>query len=171
MQVRIIRSANRRRTAHARVLDGEVVVRVPAGMAPDEESRVVEKLRRRLERRSLAEAVDLRTRAGVLARRHRLPVPARIRWVSNQETLWGSCTPATSEVRISDRLSSMPLWVVDYVVVHELAHLVELEHGPSFWKLVNRYPLSERARGYLMAIGAGSDLDGPAAAPPSTSTA
>ncbi|MDA8392512.1 MAG: M48 family metallopeptidase [Actinomycetota bacterium] len=160
MQVRIIRSANRRRTVQARVVNGEVVVRVPQGMAAEEESRVVERLHRRLERRSAAKEVDLAERAGRLADRHRLPLPSGIRWVSNQETLWGSCTPATGQVRISDRMSGMPLWVLDYVLVHELAHISQPGHGPAFWRLVDRYPLSERARGYLMASGAGADLDG-----------
>ena len=42
--------------------------------------------------------------------------------------------------------------------MHELAHLIEANHGPRFWKVVNRYPRTERARGYLMAIGL-EDLD------------
>ena len=58
-------------------------------------------------------------------------------------------------IRISDRLLKMPDFVHDYVVVHELAHLEVPKHGPEFWKRVNRYPKTERARGYLMAIGMG----------------
>ena len=47
----------------------------------------------------------------------------------------------------------LPAFVVEYVLVHELAHLVQASHGPEFWALVNRYPKTERARGYLMALG------------------
>ena len=54
---------------------------------------------------------------------------------------------------VSARLAAYPRWVLDYVIVHELAHLVEASHGPAFWELVNRYPLAERARGYLIAKG------------------
>jgi predicted metal-dependent hydrolase len=76
-----------------------------------------------------------------------------IRWVTNQNQRFGSCTPSQGTIRISHRLGKMPQWVQDYVIVHELAHLLEANHGPHFWALVNRYPLTERARGYLMATG------------------
>ena len=47
----------------------------------------------------------------------------------------------------------MPRFVLEYLVMHELSHLAEPGHGPAFWALVNRYPRTERARGYLMAVG------------------
>ena len=46
----------------------------------------------------------------------------------------------------------MPDWMLAYVVMHELAHLEEANHGAGFWRLVNHYSLAERARGYLMAL-------------------
>jgi predicted metal-dependent hydrolase len=79
-----------------------------------------------------------------------------IRWVENQEWRWGSCTPADGAVRISSRVAAEPSWVLDYVIVHELAHLDVPCHDAAFWRIVNRYPKAERARGFLMARG----LDG-----------
>jgi hypothetical protein len=64
---------------------------------------------------------------------------------------WGSCTPDEGRIRISNRLTSVPIWVLDSVLVHELAHLQVEDHGPGFDELVNRYELSERAKGYLIA--------------------
>jgi predicted metal-dependent hydrolase len=135
------------------MVGGVLEVRVPSGIPAAEEQRLVEHFRQRLDRTRRSGQVDLGARAAHLARAHDLPEPAEIRWVANQEHRWGSCTPARGVVRISDRLASFPPWVLDYVVVHELAHLIEPSHSAAFWTLVARYPLAERARGYLMAKG------------------
>lgn len=153
MEVEVIRSARRRKTVAARIVDGVIQVRVPARMPEAEQRRHVDALVARLERRQLASEIDVERRAEALAARFRLPRPQSIRWVENQDSRWGSCSPADGDVRISSRLARFPPWVVDYVIVHELAHLAEAGHGPRFWALVNRYPKAERARGYLMAKG------------------
>lgn len=54
---------------------------------------------------------------------------------------------------ISTRLAAEPAWVLDYVIMHGLGHLIVPGHGPAFWRVVERYPRSERARGFLMAPG------------------
>jgi predicted metal-dependent hydrolase len=77
--------------------------------------------------------------------------------VDNQEWRWGSCTPADGAVRISSRVAAEPSWVLDYVIVHELAHLDAPSHDAAFWQIVNRYPKAERARGFLMARGLDGD--------------
>lgn len=147
-----MRSARRRKTVEAREVDGVIRVSIPARMSASDERRHVAKLVARLERRRDAATIDLDRRAADLARRLELPQPVAIRWVDNQAHRWGSCSPADGTIRISTRLSGCPPWVVDYVIVHELAHLAEPGHTPRFWKLVNRYELAERARGYLMAL-------------------
>ena len=97
--------------------------------------------------------IDLVARAATLARRYDLPAPTEIRWVDNQTTRWGSCSPHSGTIRLSRALARFPDWVLDYVIVHELAHLRVPGHGPAFWEIVGRYPLTERARGFLIAKG------------------
>ena len=50
-------------------------------------------------------------------------------------TQWGNCT-VHGVVRLNWQLVKMPLHLIDYVVVHELAHLVEMNHSPAFWRVV-----------------------------------
>lgn len=151
LPVRVIRSARRRRTVHAQLVDGEIVVRVPARMSKADEARYVAELVERIEKREQRSQLDIEARARDLARRYDLPTPTSIRFVDNQRSRWGSCTIDSGEIRISSRLAQFPTWVLDYVIVHELAHLVVADHSPSFHALVDRYPKAERARGYLMA--------------------
>ncbi|HZQ28388.1 MAG TPA: M48 family metallopeptidase [Acidimicrobiales bacterium] len=151
MNVEVVRSKKRRKTVSARRVGGVIRVSIPATMTKAEEERWVGEMVRRIERKVVAGEVDLTARAEALADRFGLPRPSSIRWVDNQEARWGSCTPVDRTVRISSRVAGYPAWVVDYVVVHELAHLVVPGHGPDFWRVVNRYPKTERARGFLEA--------------------
>jgi predicted metalloprotease len=145
--------------------DGDkTVVLVPATFSRAEEKRwvgrMLERLDARDERRRPGDDA-LRARALDLAARYldRRARPASVRWVDNQQARWGSCTPEDRSIRISRRLAGMPSWVVDYVLVHELVHLVIPHHGPEFWELVRRYPKAERARGYLEGVSAAPRLD------------
>ena len=147
------------RTVSARLEAGVLVVRLPAGLGEAEEARWVERMRRRLEGRRRTDALNadgaLRRRAEDLNRRYfggQLR-PTEVRYVANQGRRWGSCSTGSGAIRLSDRLARVPEWVRDYVLVHELAHLLRPDHSPAFWRLVRRYPLAERARGYLMALG------------------
>lgn len=153
MKVEVVRSPRRRKTVQARLVGGTVRVYIPAAMSHQEEQRWVAEMVGRMERKAAAAPIDLAKRARVLATQYGLERPTSIRWVSNQEMRWGSCTPSERTIRISTRLGREPSWVVDYVIVHELAHLSVRSHGPRFWALVGRYPLAERARGFLMARG------------------
>jgi predicted metal-dependent hydrolase len=153
MKVEVVRSARRRKTVQARMVEGVLRVHIPARMSVQEEQQWVSEMVGRMERRATAARIDLMSRARSLARQYGLEVPDSIRWVDNQESRWGSCTPAHRTIRISSRLAREPMWVIDYVIVHELAHLSVSGHGARFWRLVERYPLAERARGFLIARG------------------
>ena len=152
LPVDVVRSKRRKRTASAYVKQGRLKVMVPFGLAPDEEALLVDSLVARVSRKASSTEVDLVRRARDLARKYGLSEPTRIQWSDRQMTRWGSCTAAERSIRISNRLASMPGWVLDSVLIHELAHLDEPNHGPKFKALVGRYELTERAKGYLMAI-------------------
>jgi predicted metal-dependent hydrolase len=155
VEVEVVRSARRRKTVQAWE-SGEVLrVAIPARMSAAEEEHWVREMVRRFERRRSTQPIDLRTRVAALARRYELPHPRSVEWSERQRSLWGSCTPADRAIRLSIELAREPGWVLDYVIVHELAHLVHADHSPDFWTLVGHYPRAERARGWLMAKGMG----------------
>lgn len=156
VEIDVIRSPRRKKTVQARLVDGRLRVSIPATMSGAEEAHWVEVMRERLLRKRTSGHIDLAARAERLARALDLPRPTAISWSDRQTTLWGSCTVADGRIRISTRVAQFPTWVLDYVIAHELAHLVDATHGPSFWDLVGRYELTERARGYLIAM---SEID------------
>ena len=163
LEVRIIRSKKRKKTVQAREVAGVLEVRAPANMSDEALQPIIEKFKKQIARRKKRSVLDdkgLAAKARALNRQYfggRLKWES-IRWVTNQNKRFGSCTPARGTIRISDRVAGMPGFVLDYVLVHELAHLLEPNHGKGFWDLVYQYPLTERARGYLMAVGL-EDLD------------
>ena len=176
VQVEVRRSRRRTRTVTAFRERDTIVVVVPQRMSRAEERSFVDSMVAKVLAREARTATPrgdaaLRERAAELALRHLAPVtgeppaPADVRWVTNQHRRWGSCTPATRVIRLSDRLQPMPSWVVDYVLVHELAHLVEPSHSTAFWRLVARYPDADRAKGFLegylagQGVPAGADED------------
>jgi predicted metal-dependent hydrolase len=169
-EVEVRRSKRRRRTVSAYREGDRIVVLIPAAMSKRDEATWVADMVARLERKEqrarpsdeqlLARAVTLNdTYFGGLA------MPSSVRWVTNQQQRWGSCSPGDRSIRLSERLQGMPGWVVDYVLVHELAHLLEHGHDAKFWAWVDRYPRSERARGYLLGWSAAAKVD-----PPSSET-
>ena len=165
-EVEVRRSKRRRRTVSA-YRDGEkVVVLVPASLSREEEAEWVEAMVARVlksETKATLSDAELMERALALNDRYLggLAVPGSVRWVRNQRQRWGSCTPGDRTIRLSARLEGMPLWVIDYVLVHELSHLIEAGHDAAFWGWVDRYPQSERAKGYLLGWSAAAKVDPP----------
>lgn len=142
------------------------MVLIPARMSEAEEKRWVDVMLAKLEaqesRRALGDT-ELAERAERLSAQYfgGRAAPRSVRWVTNQNTRWGSCTPAEGSIRLSHRLQGMPEYVVDYVLCHELAHLLVPGHGPGFWRLLEAYPKTERARGYLEGVVAAERLPRP----------
>ncbi|WP_370375371.1 M48 family metallopeptidase [Isoptericola sp. b515] len=148
--------------------DGDrTVVAIPARFSQAQEREWVAKMVARLEdkeRRRRPSDDELVERARDLSVKYLdgRARPTSVRWVSNQERRWGSCTVGDGSIRLSTRLQGMPEWVIDYVLLHELAHLLHAGHGPDFWRLLETYPRTERARGFLEGVsfsGGGAPAD------------
>lgn len=165
-EVEVRRSKRRRRTVSAYRDGDRIVVLIPASLSRREEAEWVRTMVQRIEkserRRRLSDG-DLMERAWDLSNRYLggLAVPESVRWVENQNTRWGSCTPGDRTIRLSARLQVMPGWVIDYVLVHELAHLLESGHDAAFWAWVDRYPRADKAQGYLAGWSAAARLEPP----------
>jgi len=167
VEVRV--SKRRKKTAGAHWEGDRIVVAVPTHLRGAERDDMVAHLTRRLTRhRPHLHASDafLEERALHLAATYLDGVqPASIRWATNQTKRWGSCTMATREIRISARLRVAPPWVLDAVIVHELAHLLEPNHSPRFRELEARYPRKRDADLFLDGYHLGLHMDGPAPGP------
>jgi predicted metal-dependent hydrolase len=153
-QVDVVRSARRKRTVAAHREGDRIVVSVPARMSRAEEAHWVEVLVGRVlagEARLAPSDDELMQRAAELSRAYLddRARPDSVRWVDNMRSRWGSCTPLDRSIRLSHRLRGMPTYVVDYVLLHELVHLLVPGHGPRFWAELAGYPKLERATGYL----------------------
>jgi hypothetical protein len=165
-EIEVRRSRQRRRTVSAYREGGRTIVLIPARFTVDEEHAWVDAMIRRLaagDKRLRPSDEQLLERAGDLSRRFLggLAKPVSIAWVTNQNSRWGSCTPADGTIRVSARVKGMPAWVLDYVILHELTHLLQPGHGGEFWSLLESYPRTERARGYLEGVAAAAGLQWP----------
>lgn len=156
--VEIRRSARRKKSVSAFRENGKTIVVVPARMARRDIEAYVRDLVGRLDARDLKTASidELERRARQLVKRymdhdvisaHRVPVT--IKWVTNQNSRWGSCSPADGNIRLSHRLREMPGYVIDCVLLHELIHLVVPDHSDRFYQFMNRFEELEKASAYL----------------------
>lgn len=160
-----IRVSNRRKkTAGAHWEGDRIIVVVPAHLRGVDRDEMVDHLAHRLQHhRPLLHASDnhLGERAAELGDHYLDGIrPSSIRWSMTQNKRWGSCTVSTREIRISERLRVAPDWVLDSVIVHELAHLIEPNHGPRFKALENRYSRKSEADTFLAGYSLGLHMPG-----------
>lgn len=160
MEVKIKFSQKRVRTISAKVVENIIHVNAPAGMPEQRLQKIIDKFKRRFEKRKLKQELSkttetLQETAQRLNRQYfsgNLEIKS-IAYSVNQNKIFGICNSKARTIKISYRLKEMPDWVKNYVIIHELAHLIEPNHGKNFWNLVYRYKLTERAKGYLIAKG------------------
>ena len=154
----IIRSKQRKKTVEAKFVRDKLFIYLPEGMNKSEEKKWIDKMIKWNERvknkKKLGNDSQLFKRAEILNKKYfNGKLEFSIKFVSNQKSKFGSCAIRKKSIRISDRLTEMPQWVQDYVIVHELAHILYPNHSKKFWEKVNNYKYAERARGFLMAVG------------------
>lgn len=163
-RVEIRTSKRRRKTATAYWSEESIVVVLPAHVRGTAKKELVDWLVGRVltsRPRSRASDEVLFERARILADRYVPGAPClSVRWVTNQEKRWGSATAETGDIRLSHRLRGVPDWVLDAVLVHELAHLVHPDHSPAFHSLADRYPRQAEASLFLDGFALG--LEAPA---------
>ncbi len=159
MEVKVIRSPDRKKTVQAKMVGGTLVVYLPLGMHREDERKLIEKMKEKIEKKRLKRQINkddyLKERFEEFNNKYfqgMLRVNS-IEFVTNQERKRGSCTPANGTIRISHKLLGMPRWVLDYVIMHEMTHLVLPDHSRAFWEKVGEYKYAERARGFLIAKG------------------
>jgi len=164
VEVRI--SARRQKTSEARWDGDRIVVSLPAHLDTESRQSTIDWLVDRLLTRHRLESAmsdhDLLARAVALSDRYLLGVrPVSVRWVTNQTARWGSCSWYSGDIRVSHRLRTVPDWVLDSVLVHELAHLTYPDHSPAFHRLASGYPRHAEAGVFLAGYGLGLS-NGPA---------
>ena len=157
-RIEVVRSDRRKKTISAEIVGDALVVSIPQRLSRAEEHEWVNRMAARMSERRRRDRLNqdgaLRRRAAELSDLYLGGVrPTEIAWVETQRSRWGSCSPGDGSIHLSLALADFPAWVRDYVIVHELAHLTIADHSDRFWALVNRYPLTERARGFLIAKG------------------
>ena len=158
-EIKIIRSPKRKRTVSARLKNGVLSVMAPVGISDEDLEKTISRLKKRIISRKLKRDLnvkeDLKEVAERLNREYfsgQLKIES-IEYSTNQNSRFGCCNFKTGKILISHRLATKPDWVRNYVIIHELAHLIIPNHGRDFQELTARYHLKERATGYLMALG------------------
>ena len=157
MEVKIIRSHRRRRSVSARLVNDLLVVRAPLMISQGRLDEIVNGFKLRFSRKKVKAELDEKENLSDLAKdinreyfENKLKIGS-IEYTVNQNSRFGCCNYRSAKILISHKIGLLPKWVRKYVLIHEMAHLIQPNHSRAFWDIVYRYKLTERARGYLMA--------------------
>lgn len=159
MEVKIIRSRRRKRTVSARLVKDLLLVNAPFLLSQGRLDNIIADFKLKFERKRFKDDLDIKQNLlGIAARLNKEYFGNKLKlssieYATEQNCKFGCCNYRSANIRISHKVGFMPAWVRDYVIMHEMAHLIEPNHSKVFWSIVSRYKLAERARGYLMAAG------------------
>jgi predicted metal-dependent hydrolase len=138
MEVKVIRSPDRKKTIQARMVGDTLVVHLPLGLHREEERKIIaemkEKIEKKKQRKQLNKDGFLITKFNEFNDKYfqgKLKVNS-IKFVTNQERVRGSCTPNKCTIRVSHKHLDIPKWVLEYVIMHEMTHLFYLNHSKEF---------------------------------------
>ncbi|MCX5698911.1 MAG: M48 family metallopeptidase [Candidatus Omnitrophica bacterium] len=165
MEVKIIRSQRRRRWISARLVNDLLLINAPLALSQERLDKIISGFKLKFARKKLKTELDkeknLSDLASALNQKYfdnKLKIDS-IEYATNQNSRFGCCNYRAAKIRISHKIGLMPKWVRKYVLMHEMAHLIQPNHSQAFWDIVSRYKLTERARGYLMAAGSVNSPD------------
>lgn len=153
-----IRVSDRRRKTVAAYWEGpRIVVVVPQRMTKRDRQVYADELASKLiANRNKTRPTDagLHERAMYLSRTFLggQAVPTSVQWSTRQVHRWGSCTATDGTIRLSARLQGAPQFVIDAVLVHELAHLLHSDHSTEFYELANKFPRQRDAELFLKGM-------------------
>ena len=155
--VEVRRSHKRRRTVSASREGSKTVLKVPYRMSNKEIEELARDLINKMDQkdpRAYFSDQELFNRSKELSATYLFSkVEANsVSWSSRLTSTWGICTPLEGDIKISSRLKGLPQYVLDYVLLHELVHLVVNDHGKEFDSFMKTFEKKEKAEGYLDAL-------------------
>jgi predicted metal-dependent hydrolase len=159
--IKITRSLKRRKTIGAQLINNILHVYAPHNISDEKLDKIIISFKQRftnsLLKKKLNNEKPLKEIAEIINKKYlknRLDISSiSIEYVTGQTHKFGCCNYQNKSIRISHQIAKMPDWVRDYVIMHELSHLIEPNHSKLFWDIVSEYKLAERAKGYLIAKG------------------
>lgn len=156
MKLALIPSRKRRKTVSARVRNGVLELRIPSWLSKKRAREMGQSFLKKIRKKEIQKNSDqfLQKRAGLLNQKYlRGKLKGfNIVWSERQKSIFGVCDQRKKEIRISSRLKKAPFWVIDYLVLHELVHFLAPGHGKKFWQIVNQFPRTEKAKGFLQGL-------------------
>jgi predicted metal-dependent hydrolase len=164
-QFKVVRNQRRRSSISAYRQAGVIIINIPARMIKQDEIAAIPEMIAMVQRREAKErkSDEQLLVMGIALLEKYLPEfeikPASINWRSMSER-WGSCTTVDRTIRISDRLIGAPTYVLEYIIFHELIHLMISGHDADFYNYLNRYSDQERAEAFLEGFEVGCQFGG-----------